>query len=64
MMKADEHYSSKDLSGFSLQLTFYYGDDNESTVILVPVVDDQLDYSHAKFDKDLFEIVPLDNAVL
>jgi hypothetical protein len=64
MMKADEHYSSKDLSGFSLQLTFYYGDDNESTVILVPVVDDQLDYSHAKFDKDLFEIVPLDKAVL
>jgi hypothetical protein len=59
MMKADEHYSSKDITGFSVQLTFYYGDDNESTIILIPVTDDQLDFAHAKFDKDIFDLVSL-----
>jgi hypothetical protein len=59
MMKADEHYTPQDLTGFSLQLTFYYGDDNESTVITIPVTDDQLDFAHAKFDKDIFEIAAL-----
>jgi hypothetical protein len=59
MMKADEHYTAKDITGFSLQLTFYYGDDNESTIILVPVANDQLDFAHAKYDKDIFEIAAL-----
>lgn len=59
MMKADEHYTSKDLTGFSVQLTFYYGDDNESTNILIPVVNDKLDIANAKFDKDIFEIASL-----
>ena len=56
MMKADEHYTSKDVGGFALHLTYYYGDDNESTVISVPVVNDQFDLAHAKFDKDIFDI--------
>jgi hypothetical protein len=59
MMKADEHYTPKDLTGFSVQLTFYYGDDNESTIILIPVADDRLDFAHAKFDKDIFDITAL-----
>ncbi|MES2620842.1 MAG: hypothetical protein V4615_08315, partial [Bacteroidota bacterium] len=59
MMKADENYTSKDLAGFAVQLTFYYGDDNESTTILIPVVDDKLDIANAKFDKDIFDIASL-----
>ncbi len=58
MMKADEHYTSKDVGGFALTLTYYYGDDNESTIISVPVVNDQFDLAHAKFDKDIFDITP------
>ncbi len=56
LMKADERYTPKDVTGFSVQFVFYYGEDNESAKILIPVVDDRLDISRAQYDKDIFEI--------
>jgi hypothetical protein len=56
LMKADEHYQPADITGFAVKLTFYYGDDNETTTVLIPVVDDKLDLSQAKYDKEIFEI--------
>ena len=55
-MKADEHYQPADVKDFSVKLTFYYGDDNEATYIIIPVVDDKLDLAHAQYDKDIFEL--------
>lgn len=57
MMKADEHYTSKDITDFSAKFTFYYGDDNEATEIIIPVRNDKLDLASARFDKDIFEII-------
>jgi hypothetical protein len=59
LMKADEHYVPADVKDFALKLTFYYGDDNESTEILIPVVNDQLNLQGAKFDREIFDIQPL-----
>ncbi len=56
LMKADEHFTSKDVTDFAVKFTFFYGDDNEATDIIIPIVSDQLDLSKAKFDKDIFEI--------
>lgn len=59
MMKADEHYQASDIKDFAVKFTFYYGDDNEATDITIPVVNDKLDISQAKYDKDIFDIVSL-----
>ncbi len=56
MMKLDENYKPTDLTNFSVQFTVYYGDDNESTTITIPVVNDKFDVSAAKYDKDIFEL--------
>lgn len=58
LMKADEHYQKSDIKDFALKLIFYYGDDNESTQIIIPVVNDQMDLKSAKYDKDIFDIKP------
>jgi hypothetical protein len=57
LMKADEHYQPADVKDFAVKLTFYYGDDNESTNIIIPIADDKLDVAHAQYDKDIFEVV-------
>ncbi len=56
LMRANENYSAKDVADFSLKLTFYYGDDNETTEVTIPVVNDKFDLSKASFDKDIFEL--------
>lgn len=56
LMKADENYTAESLSGFNIQITFYYGDDNESTKIVLPVKNDKIDLNAAVYDKDLFEL--------
>lgn len=56
LMKADEHYQKADVKDFAVKLTFYYGDDNESTEIIIPVSNDQLNLSSAKYDKEIFDI--------
>ncbi|MFN8300669.1 MAG: hypothetical protein U0T75_16320 [Chitinophagales bacterium] len=56
MLKLDEKYQPADIKDFSAQFNVYYGDDNESTQISIPVVNDKFDLSHAKYDKDLFEL--------
>lgn len=56
LMKADENYKPEDVKDFAVQLTFYYGDDNEFTVITIPVVNDKLHLAGAKYDKDIFEL--------
>lgn len=56
LMKADEHYQKADVKDFVVKFTFYYGDDNESTVITIPVSNDRLDISLAKYDRDIFQI--------
>lgn len=56
LMKADENYTASDVKDFALQLTFYFGDDNESTVISIPVKNDNLDLTAAKYDKQIFNI--------
>jgi hypothetical protein len=56
LMKADENYKPGDVKEFSVQLTFYFGDDNESTKVIIPVVNDKLDVAHAQFDKGLFSV--------
>ncbi len=58
LMKADEHYQKEEVKDFSVKLTFYYGDDNEATEIVIPVSSDRLDISFAKYDKDIFQIEP------
>jgi hypothetical protein len=56
LMKADEHYQPSDVTDFLVKMTFYYGDDNETTTVTIPVVNDKLDLSQAKYDKDIFDI--------
>jgi hypothetical protein len=56
LMGADEKYTAKDVSGFSAVFTFFIGEDNETTKIVIPVIDDKLALSKATFDKDLFEL--------
>lgn len=56
MMKADEHYKPEDIKDFSVQFTFYFGEDNETTVVSIPVVNDRLNISTAKYDKEIFEL--------
>ncbi|MCW5908618.1 MAG: hypothetical protein KIS94_12220 [Chitinophagales bacterium] len=56
LLKADEKFSAADVKDFSVQLTFYFGFDNESTVITIPVVNDDFDLTRAVYDKDIFEI--------
>lgn len=57
LMKADEHYKPADVKDFSVKLTFFYGDDNETTEISIPVSNDNFDPTKAKYDKEIFEIV-------
>ena len=59
LMKANEHFQKADVKDFALKLTFYYGDDNESTEILIPIANDQLNLQGAKYDKEIFDILPL-----
>jgi len=59
LMKADEHYQKADVKEFAVKFTIYYGDDNESTEIVIPVTNDQLNLTGAKYDKELFDIQPL-----
>jgi hypothetical protein len=59
LMKLDERYKKADVQNFAYKLTFYYGDDNESTEIVIPVVNDELNLQQAKYDKDIFDIKPL-----
>ena len=56
LMKADEKYKADDVKDFAVQLTFYYGDDNEYTTVTIPVVKDKLHLAGAKYDKDIFEL--------
>lgn len=56
LMKADEKYTAADVKDFALQLTYYFGDDNESTTISIPVKDDKLDLAGATYDKQIFNI--------
>ncbi len=57
LMKANENYTTKDITDFSVKFTFYYGDDNEATDIIIPIRNDKLDIAGAKLDKDIFEII-------
>lgn len=59
LMKADEHFKPADVKDFALKLTFYYGDDNEATEIIIPIINERLDVTQAKYDKDLFELANL-----
>jgi hypothetical protein len=59
LMKLDEHYQKADIKDFALKLSYTYGDDNESTVITIPVTAGQLDLKGAKYDKEIFDIQPL-----
>lgn len=56
LMKADEKYTPADVKDFALQLTYYFGDDNESTTISIPVKDDKLNLAGAIYDKQIFNI--------
>jgi hypothetical protein len=56
LMKANTNYKPADVKDFSARLTFYYGDDNETTDITIPIVNDKLDLGGAKYDKDIFEL--------
>lgn len=56
LMKVDENYKASDVKDFALKLTFYYGSDNEFTEIYIPVENDRLQLSKAKFDSDIFSI--------
>lgn len=56
LMKADEKYTAADVKDFALQLTFYFGDDNEATVITIPIKDDKVDLASATYDKQIFNI--------
>ncbi len=56
LMKANEHTQTKEVTGFSVKFTYFFGDDNESTNVTVPLVNGKFDIAHAQFDKDIFEI--------
>jgi hypothetical protein len=57
LMKGDAHTQNKDVSDFAVKFTYYFGDDNESTDVTVPVVNGKFDLAHVQYDKDIFEIV-------
>ena len=56
LMKGDAKTQNKDVSDFAVKFTYYFGDDNESTDITVPVVNGKFDMGHAQYDKDIFEV--------
>jgi hypothetical protein len=56
LMKADQHYQPSDVKDFSVKFTYYFGDDHESTEIIIPIVNDKLDLAGAKYDKEIFEL--------
>lgn len=56
LMKADENFKAEDVKDFAVQFTFYYGDDNEFTIVTIPVVNDKLNLAGARYDKDIFEL--------
>ena len=58
LMKGDAHTQNKDISDLSVKFTYFFGDDNESTEITVPVVNGKFDLAHVQYDKDIFEIAP------
>lgn len=57
LMKADENYKPADVTDFSVQYTFYFGPDNESTQLTIPVKNDNFDLKAAVYDHDIFELV-------
>ena len=56
LMRKDERYTEADVKDFSVKMTFYYGDDNEFTDIIIPVENNRPSLTRAKFDKDIFEL--------
>lgn len=56
LMKADERYTDADVKDFSVRMTFYYGDDNEFTEIIIPVENNRPAPARARYDKDVFEL--------
>ena len=56
ILKGDSRYQVKDVQGFGVKFTYYYGDDNETINIFVPVDKGKFDIAHATYDKDIFEI--------
>ena len=56
ILKGDSRYQVKDVQGFGVKFTYYYGDDNETINIFVPVDKGKFDIDHATYDKDIFEI--------
>ena len=56
ILKVDSHYQNKDVNGFGVKFTYYYGDDNETINVFVPVDKGKFDLAHAMYDKDIFEI--------
>lgn len=56
LMGADENYKPADVYGFEAVFTFYFGDDNESTQVIIPVENDKLAIEKARYDKNIFEL--------
>jgi hypothetical protein len=56
LMHANAQTQAKDVQGFGVKFTYYYGDDNETINIFVPVVAGKYDLAHATYDKDVFEL--------
>ncbi len=56
ILKGDSRYLVKDVQGFGVKFTYYYGDDNETINIFVPVDKGKFDIAHATYDKDIFEL--------
>lgn len=59
LMHANTDYKPADVKDFAAKLTFYYGDDNEATDIIIPIINDKLDLANAKYDKEIFELSQL-----
>lgn len=56
LTSAGKDYTSRDISDFSIRLTYYYGEQGASTIIEIPVENDRMDINRANYDRTFFRL--------
>ena len=56
LSKLDEHYTTKDITGFALQINYYAEGDTTPVSIILPVEDDKVDLKNAIYNRSIFEL--------
>jgi hypothetical protein len=56
----DQHFTSKDITGFAFQVSYYKDGEQEPYKIILPVDNDKLDLNNAMYDKAIFDLKLID----